>query len=62
VEATCQLLAPGHQLHTVDVDDDMGTIRDLDEYQQRLSSHDVDEALERMRQTLIAQQSPVCPR
>jgi hypothetical protein len=38
VEATVSF-APGHQLHTVDVDDDMGTIRDLDEYQQRLSSH-----------------------
>lgn len=38
VEATVNF-APGHQLHTVEVDDDMGTIRDLDEYTRRLSAH-----------------------
>jgi hypothetical protein len=31
--------APGHKLHFVDVDDDMGTISDVDHYVKRLQSY-----------------------
>jgi hypothetical protein len=31
--------APGHKLHFVEVDDDMGTISDVDQYVKRLQSY-----------------------
>jgi ethanolamine utilization microcompartment shell protein EutL len=31
--------APGHKLHFVDVDDDMGNISDVDQYVKRLQSY-----------------------
>jgi len=38
VEATVTF-APGHQVHQVEVDDDMGTITDPAVFQQRLRQH-----------------------
>jgi hypothetical protein len=31
--------APGHKLHFVDVDDDMGNISDVDQYVKRLQAY-----------------------
>ncbi|MBA5608370.1 hypothetical protein H3H36_23760 [Duganella sp. FT3S] len=38
VQATVTF-APGHQMHMVEVDDDMATIDDADVFQQRLKQH-----------------------
>ena len=38
VEATVSF-APGHATHMIDVDDDLSTVHDVDEFQQRLRQH-----------------------
>ncbi|TFW19827.1 hypothetical protein [Duganella callida] len=38
VEATVSF-APGHSCHMVEVDDDLTTVDDVDEFQQRLRRH-----------------------
>ena len=41
VEATVSF-APGHATHMVEVDDDLSTVDDVDEFQQRLRRHQAD--------------------
>jgi len=38
VEASVSF-APGHATHMIDVDDDLSTVSDVDEFQQRLRHH-----------------------
>ena len=38
VEATVSF-APGHATHMIEVDDDLSTVDDVDEFQQRLRRH-----------------------
>lgn len=38
VEATVSF-APGHQTHMLEVDDDLATINDVDDFQHRLRQH-----------------------